>query len=68
MLSNKPSICQKCNTGKYIVEANAGVVVSIPYWYCKSCKEEVENTQDNDPFEGIDINLDFMVDDEEIIF
>ena len=33
--------CRKCYSGS-VVEANAGVFKSIPYFYCRKCKIEVD--------------------------
>ena len=31
--------CNKCNN--FAILENAGIVNSIPFWYCKNCKIEV---------------------------
>jgi hypothetical protein len=39
----KPHSCPKCRSD--LVQADAGLVNSIPYWYCRTCKEEVNNPE-----------------------
>ena len=36
-LDNPPT----CKCGETAVAADAGVLTSIPYWYCRECKDEV---------------------------
>ena len=36
-------MCFSCNSNLNVIKADAGVVQSIPYWYCKTCKEEVDH-------------------------
>lgn len=40
-MKRQPPICNICKDHAY--EANAGVLTSIPYWYCRNCKHEVND-------------------------
>jgi len=37
-------MCECCYARDLVVEADAGLTRSIPYWYCRRCKIEVSLT------------------------
>lgn len=52
----KAPSCKKCK--KEVVLADAGVLTSKPYWYCRVCKIEVDDAgyafNPNDPKKDLD--------------
>ena len=42
-IPTKPDLCITCGDDQRIVLSDAGIVTSIPFWYCRGCKQDLDS-------------------------